>query len=270
MYFDSHAHFSADDGADALRGLLERARAAGVARILAVGGAPELNRGALAAAALAPGEVPVALGWDRDQATAESGAFAGAVAALARELEAAERAGVRMVAVGEIGLDLHYSPATAAAQAELLRAQLDFAEQAGLPVIIHSREADALTLKELERHALRRPEAAGRLGVLHCFTGGEDFARALVELGYHISFSGILTFRNADPLRAVARTIPAERLLIETDTPFLAPAPHRGRANEPALLPAVAARLAEVRGCPVREIAALTTANAERLFGLSR
>jgi TatD DNase family protein len=134
-------------------------------------------------------------------------------------------------------------------------------------VVVHSREADEATLAELREHAQAWRGEPGRAGVLHCFAGDEAFARQLLDLGFHISFSGIVTFRNADALRAVARLVPDDRLLIETDTPLLAPVPVRGKRNEPAFLPHVAAKLAGVRGCSVERIAEITTANAEWLFG---
>jgi TatD DNase family protein len=272
MYFDTHAHFDGAEDEASVHATLGRARAAGVTRIAAVGASPSLNSGALRAGAAAPDEVVVALGWDRDQAASVAGAddVAAAVESLARMIDDAVRRGLRVVAVGEIGLDYHYSPATATAQVALLRGQLAFAARRGLPVILHSRDADDATLAELESHVRRWKGPADGVGVLHCFTGGEAFAKRLVDLGCLVSFSGILTFRNAEPLRAVARGIPDERLLIETDSPYLAPVPYRGARNEPAFLPAVAMRLAEVRGCDPAGLAALTTRNAERLFGLAQ
>jgi TatD DNase family protein len=122
-------------------------------------------------------------------------------------------------------------------------------------------------MRELALHAQRHAALAERLGVLHCFTGGQKFAGQLLELGYFLSFSGIVTFRNAGALRAVARTVPDARLLIETDTPYLAPVPVRGQRNEPAFLPYVAAALAEARGGSAERIAAVTAENAARVFG---
>ena len=133
-------------------------------------------------------------------------------------------------------------------------------------MIVHSREADADTLDLLAAHASAWRGDPARLGVLHCFTGTAEFAARLVDLGLMISFSGILTFRNADPLREVARGIPADRLLIETDTPFLAPVPHRGKRNEPAWVAPVAEALAKIRNDSLERIAHSTTANAEKLF----
>lgn len=256
MFFDTHAHFDAFADPAEARSAMERAGTAGVARVLAVGGSPASNRAALAAAAAWPGRAFAALGFDRDQASA-----APLLSALEEELS---RPGV--VALGEIGLDYHYEPETAAAQKALFAAQLELARRRRLPVIVHSREADADTLDLLAAHASAWRGDPARLGVLHCFTGTAEFAARLVDLGLMISFSGILTFRNADPLREVARGIPADRLLIETDTPFLAPVPHRGKRNEPAWVAPVAEALAKIRNDSLERIAHSTTANAEKLF----
>lgn len=257
MYTDTHAHFPEDAAAVAAQ--VSRAVAAGVTRILAVGGNPQLNAGALAAATAHPQTVALALGWDRDQA-----------GVLARSdllscLPQAEAPALR--AWGEIGLDYHYHPESARAQCELLEWQLELAAARSLPVLIHTRAADADTLAVL-RAARGAPWfRSGRPGVIHCFTGGSEFAAALLELDYYLSFSGIVTFANATPLRAVAAQIPADRLLIETDAPYLTPVPLRGQPNEPAFVTHVAAALAAARGVTQEELAAGTTANAQRLFG---
>jgi len=256
MYFDTHAHFNAFADPAEARAALERAEAAGVRRILAVGGSPEANRAALNAAAEWPGRVFAAVGYDRDQAESAP-SLSGLEADLARP---------KVTALGEIGLDYHYQPDTAPAQRALFAAQLDLARRRNLPVIVHSREADQDTLDLLREHVPAWRGDPARIGVLHCFTGTAKFAAELLDLGLMISFSGILTFRNADPLREVARTVPADRLLIETDTPFLAPIPHRGHRNEPAWVVPVAETLANIRGDSLESIAHHTTANAETLF----
>ena len=258
-FFDTHVHFP--DEAAAVEGLLTRASAAGVARLLAVGGSPALNPGARRAAAARPEQVLLALGLDREQA-GRADALAAADALFA-DVEPEQ-----LSAIGEIGLD--YQRADAAVrrrQCALMEHQLVRAAQWERPVVIHTREADDDTLALL-RQARGLPWFRGaRPGVIHCFTGGQVLADALLELGYLLSFSGIVTFANADPLRAVARAVPGERLLIETDTPYLTPVPLRGRPNEPAYVPHVAACLAHARGTSLDELAALTRANAERLFG---
>lgn len=256
MFFDTHAHFDAVDDPAEARAAMARAEAAGVLRILAVGGSPSLNRAARDAAAAWPGRVFPALGVDRELAAAPPPLS---------ELEA-ELAQPGIVALGEIGLDYHYGPDSAPAQLELVAAQLDLARRRKLPVIVHSREADEDTLALLREHVSAWRGDPARIGVLHCFTGTAEFAARLLDLGLMISFSGILTFRNADPLREVARAVPADRLLIETDTPFLAPVPHRGKRNEPAWVVPVAEMLAKIRNDTLDRIAHSTTANAERLF----
>lgn len=255
-YFDTHVHFAA--GA-ATAGLLARATAAGVERMLAVGGSPALNEGAREAAAAHPHTLLLALGQDRDQAT-RPGVMA--------EVDTLLRDGSLppLAAVGEIGLDYHYQAQTQRAQRALLEHQLSWAARLRLPVCVHTRAADDDTIAIL-RNANRDPWfRAGRPGVIHCFTGGPSLAEALLELGYYLSFSGIVTFANAAPLRAVAATAPDDRLLIETDSPYLTPVPLRGRPNEPAHVVHVAACLARARGVAPDDLAALTWRNASRLF----
>ncbi|GAP34710.1 TatD family hydrolase [Piscinibacter sakaiensis] len=171
----------------------------------------------------------------------------------------------KVVAIGETGLDYYRlngrSHADMAWQRERFRVHIRASRETGLPLVIHTRSASDDTL------AILREEGA-RHGVFHCFTETEAVAREALALGFHISFSGILTFRNAVELREVARWVPLERCLIETDSPYLAPVPMRGKLNTPALVPHVAAQLAELKGLPVETVAAATTANARRLFAL--
>ena len=258
-YCDSHVHFDLLVEAGSVPDVLARAKDAGVTRMLAAGNDAGGNALALRLAAEYPDVIRAAAGFGRDSATA-----AVDLAGLEAQIRAVPPG--RVVAVGEIGLDLHYSPETAEAQTRLFAQQLELARRLELPVIVHSRAAEAATLDHLAAHAQAWRGAGDRIGVLHCFTGDTAFARRLLDLGLHISFSGIVTFRTADALREVARFVPQDRLLIETDSPYLAPVPHRGQPNEPAFLPAVAERLAQVRGCAVEQIAACTSANATKLF----
>ena len=173
----------------------------------------------------------------------------------------------RVVALGETGLDYYRlngrSDAEMGWQRERFRVHIRAARQTGLPLVIHTRSASADTL------AILREEGGGQVrGVFHCFTETAEVARAALELGFHISFSGILTFRNAADLREVAREVPLDRCLIETDSPYLAPVPYRGKTNSPAYVPHVAAQLAAIKGCDVAEVAAATSANFERLFSI--
>ncbi|OGI47491.1 MAG: hypothetical protein A2637_03250 [Candidatus Muproteobacteria bacterium RIFCSPHIGHO2_01_FULL_65_16] len=167
----------------------------------------------------------------------------------------------KVVAIGETGLDYYRSTGDMDWQRERFRRHIRAAKQCRKPLIVHTREAAADTLT-----ILREDGAAAIGGVMHCFTETWEVAREALDLGFFISFSGILTFRNADALRAVARQVPADRLLIETDAPYLAPVPHRGRTNEPAFVRYVAECLAEVRGVTLADIADQTTRNFFALF----
>ncbi len=266
--FDTHAHFSRLGGEYALDAQVARARAAGVSRIIAVGGSCDLNKAAVDAASAYPELMRVSLGFDRDQAEELStpDALNDALERMQTAIRRLPNKGVHVCAVGEIGLDYFYSSETAQQQLALFRAQLAFANNKGLPVIVHSRDADEDTLAALAEHARAWKGAPDRIGVLHCFTRDTGMAEQLIELGYHISFSGIVTFLNADPLREVAMTIPDDRLLIETDAPYLAPAPMRGNRNEPAFVKHVATRLAEVRSVDQDTLEAQTFTNASHLF----
>ena len=237
--FDTHAHF--EGNAEETAAVLERAFAAGVTRIMAVGGSEALNAGVEIAAAGRP-NVLKALGWDRDQ--------------IGGDLPDIDYTGV--AAVGEIGLDYFYSPETRKAQLELFGRQLELARALDKPVVIHTREADDDTLGLLREIPSK--------GIIHCFTGNPQYCRKLLDLGFYISISGIVTFRAADNVRESARVVPDDRLLIETDSPFLAPVPKRGNANEPAFLVHTARFLAELRKQDAEVLAALTSANAEAVL----
>jgi len=169
----------------------------------------------------------------------------------------------RLVAIGEIGLDYHYNLSPPPVQRDVFRRQIRVARRLALPLIIHQREASADLVTILDE------EKAGDVGgVLHSFTAELETARAALDRGFYISFSGILTFKNAGPLREVARSVPLERMLIETDCPYLAPVPHRGKRNEPSFVWEVAKLLAELKQVSLREIEDATTANFKRLFSV--
>ncbi len=174
----------------------------------------------------------------------------------------------RVVAIGETGLDYYRLAGRSVAdmewQRERFRVHIRAARATGLPLVVHTRSASQDTLDTL------RSEGAGQVrGVFHCFTETREVAMAALELGFHISFSGILTFRNAEELRQVAREVPLERCLIETDSPYLAPMPHRGKTNQPAYVALVAARLAEIKVLDLGDVARATSANFEQLFGVN-
>ncbi|MEL7542789.1 MAG: TatD family hydrolase [Pseudomonadota bacterium] len=168
----------------------------------------------------------------------------------------------KCVAIGEAGLDYHYQKAPREAQAEGFRNHIAAARETGLPLVIHARDADDDTGDILEDEMAKGPYTA----VLHCFTGGRRLAERGLALGLYVSFSGVLTFKNSDALRAIARDVPADRLLVETDAPYLAPVPFRGKKNEPAYVAHTAAALAEVKGMSAGELADQTTENFFRLY----
>jgi len=268
---DSHAHFDGADHARLAPILVRRAADAGVGQIVAVGGCPETNRAAIDAARRFPLSVFAALGYDREQARASGGddnACRGRMELLEALIEECRRGGIPVVAVGETGLDFHYSADTAPEQIALFRAQLALARRLALPVIVHTREAEDATLDVLREHVALWEGDARRIGVVHCFTGSLHLAECCVALGFHVGLSGIITFANAEAVRSVATALPGDCLLAETDTPYLAPAPHRGEKNEPAFLSHVVQGLADVRGIPLETAAALTADNARRLFDL--
>ena len=260
--FDSHCHFGPDGD---IAGQIGRAREAGLAGLLAVGGDAKADEGARLAAALAPGFALPAYGLDRDAADSIGGPaeLNAAMAALEERLAAGGA-----VALGEIGLDYSHGegPADRARQRELFAAQLRLAAKLALPCSIHSRDAEADTVELLRENLSPELAAAGRAGSLHCFVGSLEFAAALAPLGLCFGLSGIVTFRSADALRAVVPLLPRDRILVETDSPYLAPVPLRGRPCEPAFVVHTARRVADLLGLPEPEAFALFAENARRLF----
>jgi len=175
-------------------------------------------------------------------------------------------------AIGEIGLDYYYSHSPKEVQVLRLQQQLDLALKLELPVVIHSRDGEADLYTELAKYAERKTASqplGQQLGVIHCFSGTVEFGQKCLELGFYVSFSGILTFKKAEEVREAARLFPLERLLVETDAPYLAPVPHRGKKCEPAMVRLTAEKLAEVKGIPLETVATVTTENARRLFSLT-
>lgn len=253
MLIDSHCHL-ADDAFDADRdAVLSRARAAGVVGIVTVA---ESLESATACVALARSHAGLAAtaGIHPHQAATFSAATAARVAELLDD--------PAVCAVGETGLDYHYDFAPRDVQREAFAWHLEQAAERGKPVVIHSRAADEDTAR------LVRAAPAGLNGVLHCFSAGPVVLEAALERGLCISWSGMITFRNWKAQWALER-VPDDLLLVETDGPFLAPVPHRGQRNEPGFVAFTAAKLAQLRGVAAARIAALTTANARRLFGRS-
>jgi TatD DNase family protein len=173
----------------------------------------------------------------------------------------------KVIGWGEIGLDYHYDHSPRDVQQQVFRRQLELARERQLPAIIHTREAEDDTIQILREEW--SDKGGGEIGgIIHCFTGTQRLAAAAVEMGFHLSFSGVITFKSAEELRDVARSAPLDRLLIETDCPYLAPAPHRGKRNEPAFVRETALKLAELKGASVEETAQITSRNFRRLFKL--
>jgi TatD DNase family protein len=249
-FTDSHCHLTMSDAA----ANLDRARQAGVRGFVVP--ATKLDDAPQAVAvASAYDDVWAAVGFHPHEAKdCDEAAFAAI-----EQLSGHDK----VVAIGECGLDYHYMFSPRETQRSVFMRHAALAKRRGLPIIVHNREstADLLDL-------LTSEETRGLRGVLHSYTEDLETARRLVEKGYYISFSGIVTFRNAGPLRDVARALPHDRVLIETDTPYLAPVPHRGRDNEPAFVVRIAELLAGLWSMPLEEVAARTTANFEALFSI--
>jgi len=258
MLVDSHCHLDRLDLAahgGSLDAALEAARARGVGHFLCIGVSAD-NAAAVKALAERYADVHCSVGVH--PLDLQPGA------APALDWLLAELDHPRVAAIGETGLDYHYEPEAAELQRQAFRLHLRAAQITGKPVIVHTREARADTL------ALLREAALPQAGVLHCFTEDWEMAKAALDIGFYISLSGIVTFRNADALREVARQVPADRLLVETDSPYLAPIPHRGKPNLPQYVREVAEFLAELRGVGFDTLAEQTTANFKRLFPLAR
>jgi TatD DNase family protein len=256
-YFDSHCHLDPDafDDAAGVGAAIGRARAAGVGRMLAIGSGygVECASRALKIAEAHP-DIWAAVGihpHDAKHHTAE--AWAEVTQMLHHP---------RVVAVGEMGLDFHYDNSPRQQQREVLRIQVRTSLELDLPIIIHDRESDGECLQILQEERA----FSGRGVVWHCFTGDVPMMEGIVEAGGHISLSGIVSFGKAEALHAVAQQVPLDRLFIETDSPFLAPEPLRGRRNEPAYVPLVAHAIAQQRGIDIADLAKLTWANASRFF----
>jgi len=256
MFIDSHAHIDGPEFEADRDEIIERARAAGVSVILNVGtGDP--HSGAF--------ERAVALGQKYDSVYTAIGTHPHDARFYDDKAEEKIKSLVtseRVLAWGEIGLDFHYDNSPRDAQVEVFKRQLRAARECDLPVVIHTREAESETIDILKTEY----DGAERRGVFHCFSGSKDLAQRALELGFMISFSGIVTFKKADELRDVAQSVPLDRLLIETDCPYLAPIPYRGKRNEPAYVVEVARCLAGIHGVEVEEIGRVTSHNFVSFF----
>lgn len=248
---DTHLHLCSDAFDADREDVLARAGADGVERLVEVGYSLETSRAALALAEQHP-HIFAVVGVQPNYAHAPGDGWLDEVRALAAHPKA--------VAIGEIGLDYHWHYATPAQQEPVFRAQLGLARELGLPVVIHSREAQHDTLRVLS------DAARGVYGVMHSFSGDWDYAAACLEIGFMLSLAGPLTYKKATELHEVARRAPLDRLLTETDSPYLSPHPLRGRRNEPARVRLVAERLAALRGTSLDAVAAAVWQNAANLF----
>ena len=253
MLVDSHCHLDFPDFASELDAVVARAAGAGVGHIVTISTRVRRHAQLLAIAERFP-NVTCSVGTHPHHAHEELDITADELIARAQH--------PKVVAIGEAGLDYHYDNSPRDAQEQGFRTHIAAARATQLPLVIHAREADEDTARILEQEMGKGPFPA----VLHCYTGGPDLARRAIALGHSISFTGIVTFRNSAALREIAGSLPADRFLVETDAPYLAPLPYRGKRNEPAYVVEVAKVLAEVRGVSADEIARQTSENFFRLF----
>ena len=250
---DSHCHLDFPDFADDLDAVVARAHAAGVERMITIG-TKVAKAARVAEIAERYESVFFTVGTHPHEAAGEGAADLAAMRRLA--------AHGKCVGVGETGLDYHYNTAPPDVAERVFRAQIGLARELSLPLVIHSRDAD----DDMAR-ILKDEMGQGRFSaIMHCFTSSRALAETALELGLSISFSGVVTFKNSAELRAIARDVPLDRILVETDAPYLAPVPHRGKRNEPAFVVATARVIAETRGLEPAALAAATRANTLRIF----
>ena len=255
---DSHCHLAGDEFTSDLVDVVGRAKSAGLSGALVILGAEdtaELGRAA-----------DVSGAWDAVRFSVgvhphQAGQFATDPAGAARQTRATIESQPLSRAVGEIGLDYHYDFSPRDVQQQVFREQIRLAVALQLPIVIHTREAEADTFRILEEEGAREIG-----GVFHCFTGDRDMAKRVLDIGFSLSLAGIVTFPRALELKEVAKMVPLDRLLIETDSPFLAPVPHRGKRNEPAYVARVAEVIGELRGMTAESVATATHENHVRLF----
>jgi len=256
--FDSHCHLAGEEYVGDLNAVIGRARAAGLSGALVILGAEDQSEvGRAATVASAWDQVRFSVGVHPHQA----GQFAADPAEAARRVQAVIEAQPLSRAVGEIGLDYHYDFSPRDVQQQVFREQIRLAGRLRLPIVIHTREAEEDTFRILEEERAREVG-----GVFHCFTGNRETAARCLDLGFYLSLAGIVTFPKALELKEVAKAVPLDRLLVETDSPFLAPVPYRGKRNEPAHVKRVVEAVAELRGTTATEIAGATGQNHVRLF----
>ncbi len=251
---DTHAHLTDPKFDSDREEVIARANAAGVERIIVCGYDLESSRAAVEMAACYE-SVYATVGVHPHDAKSYSADIESAIAELSRAQ--------KVLAIGEIGLDYHYDFSPRCAQVAAFEAQVEMAARLGLPVVVHSRESNDEALQVLTGRA-----GNNIAGVFHCFSGDVEFARRVLDAGFYIGIDGPVTYKSSDALRAAVEFCPLDRLLVETDCPYLAPVPHRGKRNEPAYVRHVAEEAARVKGITLERLAAATTANAGRLFGI--
>ncbi|HQR32930.1 MAG TPA: TatD family hydrolase [Blastocatellia bacterium] len=261
MFIDSHAHLDVPNYDADRAEVIARARAAGVELMLEIAGS-DIGKGSLEPGLRLANEhefIYAAIGLHPHEASLYNTQLEKTLLDCSRH--------PKVIGWGEIGLDYHYDHSPRDVQRQVFQRQLELAIERRLPVIIHTREAEEDTIAIL-RQAWAENGGADIGGIIHCFTSSQALADAALEMGFYISFSGVLTFKTAEELRDVARSVPMERLLIETDCPFLAPIPYRGKRNEPAFVIETAKKLAELKQTSVEEIGRVTSGNFRRLFSL--
>jgi len=261
-FIDSHAHLDVSTYDGDRAEVIGRAREAGVEMMLEICGS-DVAKGSLEIGLKLAEEYPfiyAAVGLHPHEASLYDDALEQKLLSMSDH--------EKVVGWGEIGLDYHYDHSPRDTQRRVFRRQLELALERRAPAIIHTREAEEDTIQIL-RESWAEAGGAEIGGIIHCFTGTQKLAEAAIEMGFHISFSGVLTFKTAGELRDVARSISADRLLVETDCPYLAPLPYRGKRNEPAFVRETAAKLAELKGLSLEEIARVTSDNFKRLFNVA-
>lgn len=254
MLIDSHAHIQGKEYVGETEAVIRRAQDAGVKQIIVVGGAGDLSSNELA----------VALAESQLGLYATVGMHPHDAKDVGEEaIEKLERltANSKVIAVGETGLDFYYNHSPHAVQRRVFARFIAMARKTQLPIVVHERDAH-----EVVAELLRREGAGEVRGVIHCFTGDYHAARMYLDLGFYLSFTGIITFKNAEPLREVVRKVPLERMFVETDSPYLTPVPFRGKRNEPAYVRYVAETVANIKGLSLEEVARVTTNNVRGLF----
>ncbi len=254
MFFDTHAHLNAEQYNDDLREVIDRALEEGVSRMVVVG----FDRPTIEKAMELTEQyefIYASIGWHPVDA----------IDMTDEDLQWIEELSShpKVVALGEMGLDYHWDKSPKEIQKEVFRKQIQLAKKVKLPIVIHNRDATADIV------AILKEEGASEVGgIMHCFSGSPETAKECVEMNFYISLGGPVTFKNAKKPKEVAEVIPMDKLLIETDCPYLAPHPYRGKRNEPSYVKLVAEQIAEIKKIPVEEVARITTENAKRIFGI--